>query len=385
MQKRDELSSNEKSYNIDIIFGIFLILVAVGKIIRYTIMKNVLVNSGIGHHFIYPILYGTGGITLFDSDSMTGDAGGNAVVIFRAINFFKINNYESWELYISVIWNIILFGLLLGVKKILNLKQFVFIGLSIIVLNIFDFTLAKEPIQMLYFIAIYYVLCLNNKSVKFKYILTIGIIAFSAISFRIYYFLIIMFMVLVQVLFNVFIIKREKVKIKDIIIMLLVIVGFYFLFLNIMKVIMPTEYNELIRVRTRSSTAASDMRNIFKSTNLLIFSFDYLIMLLRMMFPIELLRLGIKYVPYVLYQVIITYFVIKNIKSIKSNGKIKNIALYLYIGFLFASATFEPDFGSWVRHEAVLFPILLILADIKRKDKERKNEKRVSFYNNSSV
>ena len=120
MQKRDELSSNEKSYNIDIIFGIFLILVAVGKIIRYTIMKNVLVNSGIGHHFIYPILYGTGGITLFDSDSMTGDAGGNAVVIFRAINFFKINNYESWELYISVIWNIILFGLLLGVKKILN-------------------------------------------------------------------------------------------------------------------------------------------------------------------------------------------------------------------------------------------------------------------------
>ena len=385
MQKRDELSSNEKSYNIDIIFGIFLILVAVGKIIRYTIMKNVLVNSGIGHHFIYPILYGTGGITLFDSDSMTGDAGGNAVVIFRAINFFKINNYESWELYISVIWNIILFGLLLGVKKILNLKQFVFIGLSIIVLNIFDFTLAKEPIQMLYFIAIYYVLCLNNKSVKFKYILAIGIIAFSAISFRIYYFLIIMFMVLVQVLFNVFIIKKEKVKIKDIIIMLLVIVGFYFLFLNIMKVIMPTEYNELIRVRTRSSTAASDMRNIFKSTNLLIFSFDYLIMLLRMMFPIELLRLGIKYVPYVLYQVIITYFVIKNIKSIKSNGKIKNIALYLYIGFLFASATFEPDFGSWVRHEAVLFPILLILADIKRKDKERKNEKRVSFYNNSSV
>lgn len=366
MQKRDELSSNEKSYNIDIIFGIFLILVAVGKIIRYTIMKNVLVNSGIGHHFIYPILYGTGGITLFDSDSMTGDAGGNAVVIFRAINFLKINTYEGWELYISIIWNIILFGLLLGVKRELNLKQFIFIGLSIIVLNIFDFTLAKEPIQMLYFIAIYYVLCLDNKSEKFKYILTIGIIAFSAISFRTYYFLIIMFMVLVQVLFNAFIIKKEKVKVKDIIIMLLIIVGFYFIFLNIMKVMMPTEYNELIRVRTRLSTAASDMRNIFKSTNLLIFSFDYLIMLLRMMFPIELLRLGVKYIPYVLYQLIITYFVVRNIRNIKNNGRIKNIALYLYIGFLFASATFEPDFGSWVRHEAVLFPIILILSDTNK-------------------
>lgn len=372
MSSENKTNTNEKTFNIDIIFGIFLILIAVGKIIRYTIMKTVLVDSGIGHYFIDSILYGTGGISLFDSDSMTGDAGGNAIVIFRLINFFKINTYEGWEIYISIIWNLILFGILLGIRKKLDWKQFVFIALSIIVLNIFDFTLAKEPIQMLYFIAIYYVLCLNKKSTKFKYIVTLGIIVLSAITFRVYYFLIIMFMILVQVLFNIFILKKEQVKIKDIIIMLIIIVGFYFAFLNIIKVVMPAEYNELIRVRTRSSTAVSDMRNLFKSTNLIFFSFDYLIMLIRMLFPVELLRLGVKYIPYIIYQIIITYFVIKAIKNIRKNVKEKNIALYLYIGFLFASAAFEPDFGSWVRHETVLFPIMLLLADIKKKDKKEK-------------
>lgn len=368
MSNKYKNNSNKKSFNIDIIFGMFLILIAIGKVIRYTIMKSVLVDTGIGHHFIDSILYGTGGISLFDSDNMTGDAVGNAVVIFRLINFFKITTYGGWEIYISIIWNLIILGILLGIRKKLNWKQFIFIALSIIVLNIFDFTLAKEPIQMLYFIAIYYVLYSKNRNTKFKYIATLGIIVFSAISFRVYYFLIIMFMILVQVLFKIFIFKKEHVKIKDIIIMLLIIASFYCIFLNIMKVVMPNEYAELIRVRTRSSSAASDMRNIFKSTNLIVFSLDYLIMLIRMLFPVELLILGVKYVPYVFYQIIMTYFVIKSIKNIRKNGKVKNIALYLYIGFLFASATFEPDFGSWVRHEAVLFPIMLILADISQLD-----------------
>ena len=47
--------------------------------------------------------------------------------------------------------------------------------------------------------------------------------------------------------------------------------------------------------------------------------------------------------------------------------------MYIYYAFLLGSATFEPDFGSWIRHEAVLFPILLILMDAI-KEKENKIE-----------
>ena len=81
-----------------------------------------------------------------------------------------------------------------------------------------------------------------------------------------------------------------------------------------------------------------------------------------MLFPIELLRLGLKYLPYVIYQVIISLFVVKTLITMKENTNTRNLALYIYLGFLCASALFEPDFGSWVRHEAVTFPILLILS-----------------------
>lgn len=375
MSNEEKIKLEKKIINIDIIFGMFLILVFAGKIVRYTIMKTTLVDAGAGHSFLNAILYGLQGFSFFDFDNMSSDPSGNSIIIFRLINFLNISTYEEWEIYISVIWNFILLILLFKVKEKLSIEQFIFIALSIIVLNIFDFTLAKEPIQMLYFIAIYYVLTSKVKNNTFKYILTILIILFSAITFRVYYFLIVMFMIFVQMLFQTFILKKHKVTAKDIVTMLILIVSFYFIFLNVVKVVMPNEYDELIRVRTRTSDAASDMRNIFQSTNLIVFAIDYLIMIIRMLLPIELLRLGIKYIPYVVYQIIITYFVIKAIRNIRYNSQIKNISLYLYIGFLFASAAFEPDFGSWVRHEAVVFPVLMIVTDcVKIKETNMKEK-----------
>lgn len=39
----------------------------------------------------------------------------------------------------------------------------------------------------------------------------------------------------------------------------------------------------------------------------------------------------------------------------------RTAALYLYIAFLLCSAAFEPDFGSWTRHQGVAFPIILLM------------------------
>ncbi len=138
-------------------------------------------------------------------------------------------------------------------------------------------------------------------------------------------------------------------RLKQVLIMLVILTFTYYILLRVCQIVSPTTFAELFRVRTRTSTAASDMRVIFQSNNLIIFCMDYLIMLIRMLFPIELLRLGIKYFPYVL--------------------------LYIYLGFLLASGTFEPDFGSWVRHEAVCFPIFLIINNMVRvKRREKKYE-----------
>ena len=36
-------------------------------------------------------------------------------------------------------------------------------------------------------------------------------------------------------------------------------------------------------------------------------------------------------------------------------------ALYLSLAFLLCSAAFEPDFGSWIRHEGITLPVLLLI------------------------
>ena len=356
-------SAKWKKINKSIIYFIFPVLILIGKIVRYTLMKNVLVDAGIGHLYLYDILYGDSKIHLLSSDSISSHSSGNAIVIFRLLNFGGLTNYTQFEIFISIIWNIILLVLIFSIKDKLSLKEFIFLALSVIVLN-------------LYFLIIFYILNSGKKSGIKKYYLVIGVIVFAAISFRVYYFLIVLFMIVIHILFKVFILNKKKVKTKDIIFILLIIGLTYFLFLNYMKTAMPTEYRELLRVRLRASAARSDMRSIFMSRDLVIFTIDYLIMIVRMLFPVELFILGVKYIPYIIYQLIITFYVIKGIKNVKKNSHNKNIALYVYLGFVFASATFEPDFGSWVRHETVAFPVMVIISDLSRK------ESRASFDKN---
>ena len=38
------------------------------------------------------------------------------------------------------------------------------------------------------------------------------------------------------------------------------------------------------------------------------------------------------------------------------------VALSCFIAYFLGSVVFEPDFGSWTRHEATTFPILQMMA-----------------------
>lgn len=383
----------KKKFNINLILILFPIMILVGKIIRWTILKTVLVDMSIGNGMISRILYENGGFTSFP-DTGISDAAGNASVFFRMINIFGLTTTKQFEVYISVIWNIIIAVIILKSKKSLSTIQMLFLIASVAVLNIWDFCLAKEPVQLLFFLAIYYTLLSKKMNIKCKYILTILILLISVLYYRIYYILIMAFIVIVAIICNKWLFKVDKIKFKNIIGLLIILSVIYFIMLNFIKLVDVESYNELIRVRTRTGVANTQMINIFKSTNLFLFTLDYLIMIVRMLFPVELIPMGIKYWPYVFYQVLISYFVLKNIKNIKKNTKIQNLALYIYIAFLLGSATFEPDFGSWVRHEAAIFPILMIITNIvlpnenqgdeNEKNNSKNNEKN-TIYNFKNI
>lgn len=348
-----------------IVSMIFLILGA--KVIRYTVMKSVLVDTSIGHGMLDMINHDTATIVHDDNQSEEDvNATERTTEIFKKMNVFELTTYGEFEIFITILWNMMLLMIIFSLRKKLNILQAIFLILTILVLNIFDFNLAKEPIQMLYFILIYVIITSKSLKDSFKYILCFGILYFASITFRTYYILIAGFMLGASWICKTFILMKDRLKVYDVLVVFLALGVGYFLLLTIAQNIMPEEYEELVRVRTRETEARTDISNLITDddSNLVLFTFDYLLMLIRMMVPVELLSFGPKYWPYVAYQVMITFYVVAALKNIKKNHKSKNVALYVYLGFLCGSATFEPDFGSWVRHEAAIAPILFILADM---------------------
>lgn len=345
-----------------IIYLSFILLVIAGKFIRYYFMKDVLVSQGVGHNMINIINNGSAKFGLLSSSGdILLNTSDNASKFFSIINIFNIRTYGGFEIYISILWNLLLIFLISKTKRKFTVVQTIFIMLSIVVLNIFDFCLAKEPLQMLFFIMIFGILISHKISDNKKFIYTLLVLLACTLFYRSYYILILFFFIYCRVLFYLFTSKNKKVSIYRIILLALLTAFTFYIILNVTKLILPSEFNELLRVRLRMSSAVSDIRALFRSTNLSVFSIDYLFIIIRMLFPLELLKLGIKYFPYVIYQLMLTGLLINNIKYIKKYNYSRKCAILLFLAFVLGSATFEPDFGSWVRHETVLFPIVLIM------------------------
>ena len=135
----------------------------------------------------------------------------------------------------------------------------------------------------------------------------------------------------------------------------------------------PEIYEELIRVNNRSGMGTSEITPVFNANGGPLFTAEYLLKMLRLLFPIELLLIGkITYLFLIVNQFLLVLFIIQAFKGMGQKRKkfgeiqmrhasIRELALFTYIAFLLCSAAFEPDFGSWVRHQGVTFPIMLLI------------------------
>ena len=363
---KDKIS---KKLDKKIIYILFPIIIVIAKIIRYTIMKETLVDRGIGHTFVNNI-----NNNVFNART-TGES--LTAIFFDVINIFSLNTYIQFEIFITVIWNLILFFIIFKFNKKLSLFQALFIIASIAVLNIFDFCLAKEPLQMLFFIAIYLVICSNKEKMKpiLKVFLVCFIFLLIAIILREYYILMAFFFVILYVIYTV--LRNINIKNYKYLIAITCIILVVLSFLIFSSIFMPKHYKKLERVKLNVSEATTDIHSVVElidNPNEVTLLIDYIITFIRLLFPFELLSLGFKYWPYVFYQLMITYYVIKSIIYLKKNDENTNIALLAYLAFLIGSSMFEPDFGSWIRHEAVFCPILFIICGAKNIDIANKKE-----------
>lgn len=93
-----------------------------------------------------------------------------------------------------------------------------------------------------------------------------------------------------------------------------------------------------------------------------LYGVNYLLAALRMMFPLELIFKGVQYFPFVVAQVACTVLLGRCVFSVlrgtwKGGQKEKKILMFLVAWYL-VSYLFEPDFGSFIRHQAAAYPLL---------------------------
>lgn len=118
------------------------------------------------------------------------------------------------------------------------------------------------------------------------------------------------------------------------------------------------------RGREGNEYAKSIINSVIKKEGVWFAYLNYILNILRLLFPVELLTRSIKYLPYVIFQLWFTSKLWKWRKSL--NNKV--ILLY---SFILISGIFEPDFGSFLRHTV---PYLMIIMALWRK-----NEKNIIY------
>ena len=287
------------------------------------------------------------------------------VNIFKKIDFFHFTTTAQWSVELGIVFTI-LFMIILSKVKEMSIPECIYTLMATALLNIYAFNLAKEPIQMFYFLCIMIVIFLPIPT-TLRLIGCILVYFWESKSFREYYIL--MAALCVIFYFAFYLLKKVFKRITKFKVVLIAILCF----LSIFALVFATQfvdresYNEVMTAKTKHSNegATSAITNLVGgdgSENFGNFMINYVINAVRMMIPIELIFKSPGYFPFFIYQIFILTYWIRAIKNIKRTNDQVLLALVCFTAYIFGSFTFEPDFGSWVRHESASFPVFYILA-----------------------
>ena len=284
-----------------------------------------------------------------------------AANFFTKINIFKFTTLQQWSYCLSAIFSVLLVIVLMKYREF-DLKQFIFIYASVGLLNIYVFNLSKDIIQFLLFFIIYLILSTKIGNIK-KLILSSLVLIYEAMSFRVYYYIMAILMVTIYLIYVAFI-KNRKLNKQTVIKIILVAVIAFFMEVYVIQKISVDNYTSIImarydvnQYREDSLDAATIINDPFgKNTSYSVFVSNYLVNALRLMIPVELLFKSIKYLPFVLYQLFVTYNIFKMGTRINKRSILWLISV---LSFMMVSIIFEPDFGSFIRHESTLVLFLV--------------------------
>ena len=302
--------------------------------------------------------------------SFSGDAFNNSALLFKNINFFNLTTLLEWSILIAFITDIFLLYYFLRNKinsKFELIVTYSFLGL----LNLYVFNLSKEIIQFVIFTFICLVIKNERIKMQMKYALICIMLILESVFFRTYYVLMAVLFISISIIFYVYFKSNRKAGFSKIsFLVIIALIGIY-IFLIICEYLMPEEYQELLQVRNHMTlgrigddSAQTLILNLIPDNgNKLLFIVNYFINFVRILFPVELIVKGVYYWIFIGFQLLCTYCLFKKLKYYKILSVKEKMCLCLILAYYVTGVFFEPDFGSFVRHEAATAPIWFALVN----------------------
>lgn len=296
------------------------------------------------------------------------------IMFFSKINFLGFTSIKQWGWFLSILFTILIVRKIASNKKY-NFAQMMFIIMSVALLNIYVFNISKDIIQFIIFLVLFEIIT-SKKSNNTKVILSVILLFFEALFFRVYY-LIMALLIFTNYFIYKFFIEKKKVEKKNIVRIIILGLILFFAQVYVLQKISVENYNSIMFARSSvnihrfdSGDANTIIIELFGNNNsFIIFILNYVVNFIRLLFPFELLIKSLKYSPFVIYQLLIT----SNLLKFKGNINNNNIVLLIIIiSFFMTSAIFEPDFGSFIRHESTMFLIFLHMFLLEKDRKEIK-------------
>ena len=191
----------DKTISSKYLFLIYPLCIIIGKIIRWTVMNDTLIEYSKGFGYINNILHNKFDFQTFGIEnimSMSSDSWGNTVAVLQIIKKIFLDNpttFIEFEIVVTILWSLFLLLIFTKFKDELKITQLIFLEFSFVILNVYTFTVTKELVQILYFVAIYFILTSKKLEIKTKYICVFAMLILAVITFRVYYVLMIYFVV----------------------------------------------------------------------------------------------------------------------------------------------------------------------------------------------
>jgi len=241
-----------------------------------------------------------------------------------------------------------------------SLAAFLLLLAFSVLLPFYVFTVGKDFLQyLIFFLMAAALLYLPKEPIKLLGGLVFVLI--TAVFFRNYYVLMFGFAL---GLYGVALLYRLPKSISHQAMFLMALFCLVVLALFFLRAVLPEATDTLFTVRTVTNMGLGYTHETDKAILDLLpldrsvpgFLANYITAAIRMMFPAELCA-SLGDIPFVVFQLLCT--VLLFFEFLKSRRAKARTSVYsLIIAFYLMSFFFEPDFGSWFRHETAAFPLL---------------------------